>query len=190
MSSTPRWTRAWAFAPSRRCAFWAKTWCCSKTRKASLGCWTATVRTEGPICRLVATRAMGCVAHFTAGSLMCRASAYKHPPSPQAASCANTSSNATTRWWSAAAFCLVGSAPKTARPRPFQRWTASLPPAPIPLRSKACGNAIGCKRLRWGWTPRMPRSCTGFSRTSRWTTPTASSSAAQVRATSTASAGP
>jgi phthalate 4,5-dioxygenase oxygenase subunit len=45
---------AWPCARSRRCACWARTWCCSRTPTAAGACWTATARTAAPTWPLAA----------------------------------------------------------------------------------------------------------------------------------------
>jgi nitrite reductase/ring-hydroxylating ferredoxin subunit len=71
--------------------------------------------------------------------------------------------------------------------RPCLRWTAFSHQAPTVLLSRGCGNATGCRLLRWESTPHTLRFCTGFLATNRWTTPLAtkreSSFAAPARVT-------
>ena len=148
MSLTPYSTPGWPHVPSKRCVYWAKTWCCFATSMGSSPCSTVIVLTVAQTSLLGAMKAMGCGVPFMAGNSIQQAGASRRQPNPQAASCVRVSNNGSTPYNNAAACCLAGLGLRTKRRRPFRHSIASSHRTATPLHLKACGVAIGCKRLR------------------------------------------
>jgi phthalate 4,5-dioxygenase oxygenase subunit len=182
----PRWTRAWPSARSRRCACWARIWCCSRTSAGRWGLLDRDCPHRG------ADLAFG---RHEGDGLRCPFHGWKFATDGH---CLDTPGRA--RGQHAVPACAPAQLPGARAVRRGVRVVGpegSTPP-PFPaldcfprrpatrLPSRACGTATGCRPSRWASTRRMRRSCTASCRTRRWThwrQRPASSSAAPAPAT-------